>query len=233
MPHLLRIKSLQSNQGFSLLEILIAMVLVTFVLGYSINFTINSRASLDEAINDVERAVRFGSDEAALRSAMVRLHFMLTEKPHQLALEYGPGDGFVIPAKMVEEADAVESREEEESGEKLEKKINQQFNKIKEFREKNIEFPDVVSVVGVGTTLVPKLISKGGPAVYLYPSGERDGAIIILGTDEELATIEIAPYSGVIEVNYHPLDPSLSLSEVEDARSEKAKELYEEWLKKN
>ncbi len=209
------------------------MVLITLVLGYSINFTLNSRAKLEEAIFDIERAVRFGTDEAALRSAMVRLHFMIAQKPHQLALEYGPGDGFVIPAKLVEEPDAVVGRAEEEAAEELEKKLNQQFNRITEFRDKNIEFDEVVSVVGVGTTLVPKLQTTGGPAVYLYPSGERDGAIIVLGTDEELATIEIAPFSGDIEVNYYPFDESLSLSDIEDSKIEKARELYEKWLNKN
>lgn len=209
------------------------MVLVTLVLGYSINFTLDSRAKLDEVIHDIERGVRFGSDEAALRSAMVRLHFILGEKPHQFALEYGPGDGFVIPAKLTEEGDAVTGRAEEEAADELEKKLNQQFNRITEFREKNIEFNEAVSVIGVGTTLVPKLITKGGPAIYLYPSGERDGAIIILGTDEEMATIEIAPFSGDIEVNYFPFDESLSLSDIEDTKVEKARELYEKWLNKN
>ncbi len=224
---------ISGDQGFSLLEILVAMVLVTLVLGYSINFTLNSRAKLEEAINDIERAVRFGTDEAALRSAMVRVHFMLTEKPHQLALEYGPGDGFVIPAKLVEEPDAVTGRAEEEAQDELDKKLNQQFNRISEFRDKNIEFDEVVSVLGVGTTLIPKLITKGGPAVYLYPSGERDGAIIILATDEEMATIEIAPFSGDMQVNYYPFDETLSLSDIEDKKVSRARELYEEWLNKN
>lgn len=225
--------SYHRNQGFSLLEILIAMVLVTFVLGYSINFTLNSRAHLDEGLQNIERAIRFGSDEAALRSSMVRLHFFLSQKPHQFSLEYGPGDGFVIPAKLTEEQDAVTSRSEEEALDDVAKKMDQQFNRITEFKEKNTEFHEVVSVLGIGTTLTPNLITSGGPAIYLYPSGERDGAIIILATEEELATIEVTPFSGEIITSYHPLDQSLSLDDIQEAQIERAKELYEEWLNKN
>lgn len=221
------------NQGFSLLEILIAMVLVTLVLGYSINFSINTRSQLDEGLQSVERAIRFGSDEAALRSSMVRIHFMLTQKPHQFALEYGPGDGFVIPAKITEDAPVVTSEAEAEELAKIDKKLNQQFNRITEFKEKNTELPEVVTVVGIGTTLTPGLITTGGPSVYLYPSGERDGAIIILATEEELATLEMAPFSGDIVTSYYPLGQDIPLDEVPEAQQTKARELYEEWISKN
>ena len=102
---------LNNNQGFTLIEILVALVLIALILAVSISNPLSSRDDLEKDVNGIERALRFMSDEAALKNAVIRLHFILEGDPQQYAVEYGPSDSFILPPKAEMET-KTETKEE-------------------------------------------------------------------------------------------------------------------------
>ncbi|RPJ66206.1 MAG: prepilin-type N-terminal cleavage/methylation domain-containing protein, partial [Alphaproteobacteria bacterium] len=104
---------LKNNQGFTLIEILVALVLMALVLGITISSPFSSRDDLDKDVNSIERAIRYMSDEAALKNAVIRFHLLLDTDPQEYAVEYGPSDSFILPPKPEFET-SVESKEEVE-----------------------------------------------------------------------------------------------------------------------
>ena len=130
-PHLNKnfVKSLNNDQGFTLIEILVALVLIVLVMSLALNSPLSSRSDLDKEVNSLERAIRFMSDEAALKNTVIRLHFLLDKEPQEYALEFGPSDSFILPPKP-EFDTKVETKEEEDIKKKEAKNLNQKFNKI-------------------------------------------------------------------------------------------------------
>jgi len=91
---------------------------------------------MEEAISNIERAIRFSVGESALRNVITRVQFDLDKDPQELSVEYGPDDSFVLPPSE-ERIMGVETEgtKESEEFEKRAKKINQSFNKVSEFSE--------------------------------------------------------------------------------------------------
>jgi hypothetical protein len=163
-------KILKSNQGFTVIEILIALVLIISILGLVLSDPFSTSADLDQQSDDIERASRFMSDEAALRNAVVRLHFMLGKAPQEYAIEYGPSDTFILPPVSDFETTTI-SKEEEEKAAKLLRETNMKFNKVVEFQESNTEVHESVKIIGIGHSNSQKLKSTGDVSVYAFPTG--------------------------------------------------------------
>jgi prepilin-type N-terminal cleavage/methylation domain-containing protein len=70
-------KLLLKNQGFTVIEILVALVLITLVMAVAISDPFNSSEDLYKEADGLERSIRFMGDEAALRNSVVRIHFLL------------------------------------------------------------------------------------------------------------------------------------------------------------
>lgn len=222
-------KLLKSNKGFTLIEILIAFVLILFVLTMAMSDTFNTGADLEKESNNLERAVRFMSDEAALRNAVVRLHFMLNKAPQEYAIEYGPSDSFILPPES-DTAIKILTKEEEEKLAKQTKEINLKFNKVQEFQDSNTEVSDNVKILGVGNASSEKFMSTGDVSVYSFPTGEKDDALILLANEEEVISLEINPFNSKIEKKKFKITP-VGTRELGDLQTEKAKEIFETWLK--
>lgn len=217
----------QNSKGFSLVEILVAMALLVFLLMLAANSSFSSREQLDEAINDTERAIRFGMDEAALRNVIIRLHFLHDKDPVEYALEYGPSDNFVLPISLVEEDDD----DDEEEREKKAKEFNKKFNRIQEFQDSNRKLPGNVRLIAVGTRLMGRLITEFHSSIYLFPTGEKDAAMIFFGTDEEMASLSLEGFTDEFTIKYHKLDPDTLDDEIIEKQQELAEELFEKWMK--
>ncbi len=222
-------KLLKSNQGFTVIEILIALVLITLILATAFSDSFSSSKNLDEESDYIERAVRFMSDEAVLRNSVVRLHFLLGKAPQEYAVEYGPSTSFILPPESETEA-SVQSKEEEAREAKKIKQTNMQFNKVQEFQDSNKEVSDDVKIIGIGFESSGKLKNTGDVSIYTFPTGEKDDAIIILGNDETLISLEVNPFNQKIEKKTHKLE-NLSNREISDLQEAKAKEIFETWLK--
>lgn len=220
---------LKNNQGFTLIEILVALVLMAIVLGISVSGPFSSRNDLDKDVNSLERAIRYMSDEAALKNAVVRLHLMLDSAPQEYAVEYGPSDSFILPPKAEFET-STESKEEAEKKKQVTKSLNQKFNKVQEFQEKNSEMTGDIKIVGVGTAQSEKLQTEGEVSLYAFPTGEKDEALVLIASDEDIISLKINPFSMKIERQAYPLEAMAGL-DLAGTQQAKAREIFEKWQK--
>lgn len=221
-------KLLKSNQGFTILEILIALLLIVLVLSMSLSNPFSTNDDLYQQSDDIERALRFMSDEAALRNTVVRMHFMLGKSPQEYAVEYGPNDNFILPPEP-EFTTTTMSKEEEEKLNKLNKDTNMKFNKVQEFQDSNTEVSDDVKIIGIGNGNSTRLVTSGEASIYAFSTGEKDDSIVILANDEMLISLEVQPFSNKIERKTIPLEV-VGNRELIDVQNEKAKEVFEQWL---
>ena len=195
----------------------------------AVSDSFNTSADLDEETNNLERAIRFMSDEAALRNSVVRLHFMLDKAPQEYAIEYGPSDSFILPPVNEFETKTV-SIEEEEKAQKLTKEINLKFNKIQEFQESNTEVSENVKILGIGNASSEKFISTGDVSIYSFPTGEKDEALILLANEDKVISLKVSPFNSKVERKSHQIE-RVGNREINDLLEEKAKEIFETWLK--
>lgn len=227
------------RQGFSLIEILVAISLTSIILSLvATNSPFSSRTRLSEGMDGIERALRYSVDEAALRNAIVRIHFIPSEDEEEsanFAVEYGPNDNFVIPVKAFENIeDEVDNDEQAEDNAENKKKndLNLHFNRVPELNDKNTPLPDEILLIGIGSSLYGKLIQDVESAIYVYPTGEKDDAIIILASDEELGIIEVEAFTSFITRYYVPLGENLNSDEdIQERQVELANEKFLEWQK--
>lgn len=221
-------QSQTSSQGFTLIEILVALVLIAFILGISLNSPFSSRNDLDKDVNSIERAIRFMSDEAALKNTVIRLHFLLDKEPQEYAVEYGPSDNFILPPKPEFET-KTESKEEEEKRQKETKNLNLKFNRVSEFQDKNYEMNSDIKVVGVGTPQSEKLQMKGEVSLYAFPTGEKDEALVLVASDEDIISLKVSAFTAKIERETFPLGKDVSGKDLAERQKKKAQEIFEKW----
>ncbi len=212
---------------------MVALLLIGLIYTVANTDTFTSeRQKMDEALTDLERAVRFSVDEAALRNTMVRVHFFLDKVPQEYAVEYGPDDNFVVPASA--QGEEASNLREEEVLKKEREATNKKFNRVREFEESNKQLPEGVTVVGLGTSLTSKMMTEGEASLYVYPTGERDEAIIGLANEQEVATLQVDAFLLDFKRQYLPLGENGNFptgQELEDKRMELVRREYDKWFK--
>jgi len=226
---------MKSEKGFSLIEILVALTLsvIMFSLVKSVGTTAHD--DIEKALDTVERAVRFSRDEAALRNTLVRVQFDLDKQPVDYLIQYGPGEGFLLPSS--EELERIEGLRSDirEKIQKRQKDEQGLFASISEFTDGERTFPDNVKFLGIGLPSQKNLLTEGKQSIYTFASGERDPALLIFATDDEIASLTILPFSLTFDRKYYPLDkiqiaaPTASGDEIESKQQQMAKEIFEEW----
>ncbi len=219
-----------NHHGFTLIEILVAMILIIVVLyAFSGMNPFDSKNELEDTVVDFKRAVRFISDESALRNSTTRIHIYLNKSPQEWSVEYGPSANFIQAPKKEIETQTV-SKEEEEKIQKETKEVNLKFQRVSEFMEENKEISENVKVVGLGNLQSEFLQTKGELAIYAFPTGEKDESLLILADDERIATIKIDAFSNKITHNYYLL-VTIDEKDIESKVQEKAKEIFDKWLR--
>lgn len=221
------------QRGFSLLEILVVIALLSLVVLIGVSMSTPDRDVSLEATNLIERAVRFGGNEAALRNTVIRIHFYFDEDPQKFTVEYGPDDSYVIPVTDLDQGnkDDLSESEQKDLQERL-KQANRQFNKIPEFANEDIGLPEGVKIIGIGSTLHEKLLYDFEGSIYIYPTGEKDESIIFFATYYELISIAIPAFSHDFRVERYPFEFELDSDEdIYDQGIAKAASLFEEWRK--
>jgi prepilin-type N-terminal cleavage/methylation domain-containing protein len=217
------------DQGFSLIEILVALVLAALIfLVIPTSDNVQKHRDLQTALDDLDRSVRFAGNEAVLRNSVVRLKISLDKKPVEYTVEFGPTGNFPLP-DLTEKTSM--SLQEEKVEQEKKANLNKQFNKVDEFEDIKHKFSENVEVLGMATTTSKNLIKEGEAYLYFYPTGEKDGGIIILSTIEEIAYIEIAPFLSETNLVFKPLNTS-SVAKLEDILQTRMDEVYKEWLTK-
>ncbi len=219
---------LTGRSGFSLVEILVALVILSIAfVGIQVGFNV-SGSKLDSTVITIEKAFAFADSEAILRNTIVRVRFDMTKNPMEYVIEYGSSEMTVLPEFK---KGLVTDRKTEERLIKSKDSIDQSFLKVTELSDANRILDPAVRIVGIGTSLYDWFTSNEDVSVYLYPTGERDSALIVLATIDQLVSLEIEPFSQKIHTEYHEIDTKMPTIDIEKFQTVKAREIYEEWLK--
>lgn len=222
-------KKFLNDQGFSLIEILVALVLAAMIfLAVPSSDNVQNHRDLKSAIDDLDRTIRFAGNEAILRNTVVRIRISLEKVPVEYTVEYGPAGNLPLP-DMPEKA--TKSLEEEKAEIDRKTALDRQFNKVEEFEEIKHEISERVTIIGVASTSQKKLFKDGEAMIYFYPTGEKDGGLIVFSTVEEIAYLEIAPFLAETNSVFEPLKTS-GVAKLEDILQTRVEEVYKEWLAK-
>jgi prepilin-type N-terminal cleavage/methylation domain-containing protein len=217
------------QQGFSLIEILVALTLAALVLlVIPTSDSTGKHRNLQTAVADIDRAARFASNESVLRNAVVRLRISLEKDPIEYNVEYGPPGDLPLP-DMPEKT--IKSLEEEKADQEKISKLNQQFAKVEEFEEIKHEIPPEVQIIGIATSFQKKMINQGEASIYFYPTGEKDAALIFFATDEEMAWLDIEPFLSDTRSVFEALKTE-SVAKLGDILQTRMDEVYKEWTSK-
>ena len=103
-------------------------------------------------------------------------------------------------------------------------------NQNPEFQESNSEISENVKILGIGSSHSEKLKTTGDVSIYAFPTGEKDDAIILLASDEAVISLEINAFNQKIEKKTHKLE-IIGNREIGDLQIEKAKEIFDSWIK--
>ena len=223
------------HQGLTLVEILVALLLVSLMFTL-IPSSDNARRhqDLQRAIDDLDRAARFASNEAILRNSIVRLRVDMEKEPMQYFVEFGPKGDLILPAAEPEKSLSLE---EEKKKKEDQSKLDSQFNKVEEFAEISREFSVEVQFLGMATAWSKTLQKTGQASAYFYPTGEKDGALFFLGTQDELGVLEILPFQDKTNAVYVAFprtedgDPD-AVAKTQNFQETKMQEYFKEWSEK-
>jgi prepilin-type N-terminal cleavage/methylation domain-containing protein len=223
-----KISNLKNNQrGFSLIEILVALLLVSLVvMSFPSDDTTEKHRNLKTAVADIERSIRFASNESILRNTVVRLRIAFDKEPIEYNVEYGPPGNMPLP-DMTEKVHL--SLDEQKAEEDKASNLNKQFTKVEEFEEIRHELSPYVQILGVATSYQKKIITETEASIYFYSTGEKDAALIFFATDDEVAYIDVQPFLSENRTVFQALNPE-SVAKKEDILQTKMDEVYREWI---
>lgn len=218
---------LKNNRGFSLIEILVALLLAALIfLAIPSSDHVQRHRDLQTAVEDLDRSVRFASNEAVLRNTVVRLRISLDKSPVEYTVEYGPAGNLPLP-DMPEKTSKSLAEEKVETDKRA--ALDRQFTKVEEFEDIKHEISADVTILGMASTSQKKLMKEGEATLYFFPTGEKDGGLIIFSTVEEIAYLEIAPFLSETISVFEPLKTS-GVAKLEDILQTRMDEVYKEWL---
>ena len=222
-----KINSKIDQRGFSLIEILVALLLVSLVvISFPSSDTTEKHRNLKSAVADIERAIGFASNESILRNTVVRLRIAFDKEPIEYNVEYGPPGNMPLPDMPEKTSKTLD--EEKSDAEKI-SKLDKQFTKVVEFEEIRHELSPDVQILGVATSFQKKIISDNQASIYFYSTGEKDAALIFFATDTEIAYIDVQPFLSETRTVFEALNPE-SVAKKEDILQTKMDEVYKEWI---
>ena len=210
------------ESAFSLIEIMVSMALISLIVIIVIRNPSSDHKDLNDFLNNIERTIHFASDESGLKNNFLRINFNLDSDRPTLSLEYSDNPNLVID-------DQFEARNKEDKSKHVNKKSN--FSKVIEFEENKFEFPVNIRIIGIATGLSKNIVTEGTIPYYFYPTGEKDSALIILGTNSEMAYLEVFPYKRNFYKQYIQLDDDINDDNYEEKTKEIATDIYKEWIK--
>jgi prepilin-type N-terminal cleavage/methylation domain-containing protein len=219
---------IKADHGFSLIEIMVALLLAALIfMAIPSGDTVQKHRELKSAVDDIDRAIRFASNESVLRNTVVRIRISLDKIPVEYTVEYGPAGNLPLP-DMPEKT--YLSLEEEKTRREKSAALDRQFAKVEEFEEIKHEFAETVSIAGVVSSSTKNLIKEGDASIYFYPTGEKDAALIFFATSEEIAHLEVEPFLSETKNAFFVPDPQ-SVARPEDILQTRMDEVYRAWLK--
>ena len=188
--------------------------------------TTEKHRNLKTAVADIERSIRFASNESILRNTVIRLRIAFDKEPIEYNVEYGPPGNMPLP-DMTEKVHM--SLDEQKAEEDKVSNLNKQFTKVEEFEEIRHELSPHVQIMGVATSYQKKIITETEASIYFYSTGEKDAALIFFATDDEMAYIDVQPFLSENRTVFQALNRE-SVAKKEDILQTKMDEVYREWI---
>ena len=223
-------KNRDLQKGLTLVEILVALTIAALLVYVSVSNTSSSdRNNLDEAMDTVEKIINFSINESVLRNRITRAHFDLTQKIPKITIEFNSDHEFVLPdIKKYDDKNLRDS--EQKAKKKLINKINSKFKAIEDLDSDQLKIPSSVQILGIATSLMPSFITDEETSLYIYPTGERDRALIIFAAFHQITAMMIEPYTGEIKREY----TTLTVADKDDLETEYEKaveKFFADWQK--
>ncbi len=218
-----------NHEGFTLIEILVALLLVSMIfLAFPTSDTVKAHRDLQSNVESIGRSMEFAANESILRNTITRLRISLEKSPVEFTVEYGPAGNLPLPD--MPEKTVKSLAEEKDEKEKL-SSIDKQFTKVEEFEDLKGELSIEVTILGVASSSQKKLMTSGEANIYFYPTGEKDGALVFFSTTEEIAYLEVQPFLTGTRSTFEILDPK-RVAKIEDVLQTRMDEVYKEWISK-
>lgn len=220
----------RKQEGFSLIEILVALTLIALGTILGINAFESDRQQLESTFQEMDRTIRYAVNEAITRNSIVRIRFNLEvpqDEGMEFIVEYGDGADLVLPQAVDTSKMSIKEREEEV---RRSKKLDNQFTPTSFFENGPKKLNENIRIYGIGSTYHNQLIIEGEPSLYFYPSGEKDSAIIILYTPDEMATLKVSPFEDRTYDDYYVFTQD-EIDFFDRTLESKSKELFLEWSK--
>lgn len=215
-----------NNKGLSLIEILVALTLASVIIVASVGNPLrDERDFLDDSLGKVERAIRLASDESVLRNSITRVLFDLTRQRAEISVQYSTGSGFVLPdiSKFYDDNLSQLDRQEQQ---KKQKKLDAEFKDVEEFSEEMKYLHENIRLIGVGTSLTENVVRENPIAIYFYPTGERDGSIVFMGSIQEIVHLQLSPFTGKVVREYVTIEEG---TEVEEFYENEVDDIFDRW----
>ncbi|MBP9674236.1 MAG: prepilin-type N-terminal cleavage/methylation domain-containing protein [Bacteriovoracaceae bacterium] len=215
----------KTQQGFTLFEIIVTLLLLSFILS-AIPWRKENREHqrILSSLDILRRGVRVATNESVLRNTLVRLHFQLSKEPSSFVIEYATAPNHIIRPQTTS---AEGSLAEKQQKEKILEKFNQNFSKIPDYEKFETVFHSDVKILGISTEVENRLVSTEDISLYFYPTGEKDSALILFATTHELVSFEVLPYSDKMQHKLFPM--GTNLDEIGANHKELAEDLYKKW----
>lgn len=108
--------------------------------------------------------------------------------------------------------------------------MNSKFRPLVEFQKENFEIPETLRIIGVGTSIQDEFVTDFDPAIYIYPNGEKDGAIVIFGSEDEVISLEIPAFTNDFKREYKTIsEEDVDAREIYEIHESMAIDLVKKW----
>lgn len=221
---------LKGNQGLSLIEILVALVLIAFATFSVIGNPFNSRQTLEDALTQLDRAVRFANQEALLKNKVVRIKLDMSTEPHSFTVEISQHSQLILPESQ--DTNSF-SKDELEVYLKNQAKFNQGFSPVDEFKKNSKEINEDIKIVAIASSYNKKIVSGEPAYIYFYPIGYRDASLIFLASIDEVAEIRVQSVQEETFLQYYPMPAGSTFDNIQQQALNIISPIVKEWLNEN